>query len=414
MEAAVQTFIDALRDGTLYQNPYPIWDGLREVAPLVYLPVGEGMWLTTRWSSTSELARDPRLSSARGERVLKLLPPENRHHLQPVTDFMSRTILWMDPPRHTRIRKLMGRAFSPERIESMRPRMEALFDQMLDEWIASGEGDIMASLVHPFPALVIADMLGFPQEDWRQFMQWADALIRILVVVGMDVDTARHNASMVEEMLAYIRAAVAERCRNRTNDVLSLLLEMEDGDVLDREEVVNQAALLLFAGHETTRNLIGGSLHLLLSVDGLEGEIPSDPLSLRLAVDELLRLTSPIQVIGRLVTEDFEYQGAHLRKGEYVLLGWAAANRDPLQFPEPNRILLQRRYNPHLAFGAGPHACLGLHLARIEAQIVFDRIWRKLPDLRLVPGGTEWNPNMFVHGPRKLEVAANVAVAVTC
>ena len=410
METAVRNFAAALESGDIYQNPFSIWNDLRELAPMVRLPLAGGTWLSTRWSNTAALARDPRLSSVRGGRLLQLLPPENRGLMSPVVDFMSSTILWMDPPRHARIRRLMVRAFTPEMIDRVRPRIVGLFDGMLEDWIDSGEADIMATLLHPFPALVIADMLGFPKEDWAQFMKWANALIRIIGAVGITVEEVRQYVPLVEEMLAYVRAAVDDRSRHRRDDLLSTLLEMEDGDVLEREEVVNHAALLLFAGHETTRNLLGGGLHLLLSSgQGADRQIPSNPVALRLAIDELLRLTSPVQIIGRLVAEDFESDGALLRKGDYLLLGWAAANRDPRQFEDPERIMLDRHYNAHLAFGAGPHACLGMHLARIEAQIAFERLWRRLPDMHLEPGATTWQPNLFIHGPNRLGVAVSTA-----
>ncbi len=404
METAVQNLMDALKSGRMYQNPFPIWNDLRELAPLVHLPLMGGVWLSTRWANTSALARDPRLSAARAGRLFQALPPEHRDIMTPVVDFLSGTVVMTDPPRHARIRKLMMRAFAPEVFDRLRHRMEALFDRMLEQWIDSGQADIMATLLHPFPALVIADLLGFPEEDWAQFMKWANALIRIVGVVGLSVEEARQCVPLVEEMLAYVREAVDDRSRHRRDDVLSLLLEMEDGDVLDREEVVKNAALLLFAGHETTRNLVGSGLQLLLSADITDRRIPSDPVALRLAIDELLRLTSPAQVLGRIVTEDFESDGQLLQKGQGLLLGWASANRDPRQFENPERIVLDRRYNPHLAFGAGPHACLGLHLARTEAQIAFERLWRRLPELRLEPGGTAWQSSLFVHGPSKLEV----------
>lgn len=408
VEPAVQNLLDAMADGSMYADPFPIWDDLRETAPIVRLPLGRGVWLSTRWAGTAALARDPRLSSARAEQLLSRLPAENRDLIEPVAEFMRNTILWMDPPRHTRIRKLMSRAFAPEVTDRLRPRMEALFDRMLAEWAAAGDPDMIASLIHPFPALVIADMLGLPQQDWKRFLVWAEALTRVLGSLETSVEEARRNVPLVQEMLDYVRAVVDERSRRRRDDVLSMLLEMEDGDVLDREEVVFQATLLLFAGHETTRNLIGGGLQLLLLSDGPERQTPTDPVGLRLAVDELLRLTSPVQVIGRIVAEDFEFEGASLKKGDYLLLGWAAANRDPRQFPDPERIDLERRYNPHLAFGAGPHACIGMHLARIEAQIAFARLWQRFPTMRLIPGGTEWSTNLFIRGPRKLEIATQV------
>jgi len=319
-------------------------------------------------------------------------------------DGLAEEVLFLDPPRHTQVRKLLNRAFTPEVIARSRPRVGELFDQLLDDWISSGETEIMATLIHPFPALVIADWMGLSRDAWPRFLVWADASVQLIngASVGLNLEDARKWLALVEENRAYLEAVVANR-QPGGSDLFGLLMEMEEGEVLDRAQLVAQAKVILLAGHETTRNLIGNGLHWLLS-NSCDFREFDDDLAQRLAVDEILRMSSPVTMIGRIATEDFEFEGVSLRKGDYVLLAWASANRDPEQFPDPERMDLRRRNNPHLAFGAGPHACLGLHLARIEAQIAFERLWSRLPNLRLAAQPVEWNRTMAIHGPVRLHV----------
>ncbi len=401
--SASEVFGAALEDGSFYENPGPVWAMLREAGPIAKIPFRGETWVVTNWAACSALSRDSRLSAARAVAYDRQLPPEHRHEMQPMIATLSEMVIFMDPPRHTQLRKIMARAFTPEVIERSRPRIARLFDQLLDDWIAAGRREITETVIHPFPALVIADWIGLPPEDFPRFLEWANALLKIIGSPTSDIEQTRVWIAAVEESRRYLDAAAAHH-QPGDESLFSLLMEMEEGEVLDRAQLVAQAMLILFAGHETTRNLIAGGLHLLLSHGYDCREFLADDLSVRLAVDEVLRIVSPVQVVGRLVDEDFQYDGVSLKKGEYILLGWASANRDPEQFSDPDKIDLKRRNNPHLAFGAGMHACLGLHLARVEAQIAFQRLWSRLPNLRLSPQPVEWTKNLAIRGPARLYV----------
>lgn len=402
---SVASLLAALQSGSYYEDSSSVWAALRGTAPMVKLPFGNGVWTCTSWAGCAALARDPRASSARAHRLELAFPPEHRHEIRPFAALLGETVLSLDPPRHTRVRKLLNRAFTPEVIARNRARIAELFDQLLDDWIRRGEGEIMETLVHPFPALVIADWMDLPRQDWPRFMVWADALLHLmqLSVTAIDMEEVRKWLALVEENRLYLEAFVASR-HPGGSDLFGLLMEMEEGEVLDRRQLVAQAMIIMLGGHETTRNLIGSGLHWLLSNSCDYRELVGDDLAQRLAVDEILRLTSPVAMVRRLVTEDFVFEGASLQKGDEVLLAWASANRDPEQFSEPERMDLRRRNNPHLAFGVGPHACLGLHLARVEAQIAFQRMWSRLPNLRLAPPQPEWKRLLGIHGPVNLHV----------
>jgi cytochrome P450 len=193
-------------------------------------------------------------------------PPEHRHEIKPFTALLGEMVLSLDPPRHTQVRKQLNRAFTPEVLARNRARIAELFDQLLDDWIRRREGEIMETLVHPFPALVIADWMGLPPHDWPRFMMWADALFHLmhLSVTAIDMETVREWLALVEENRTYLEAVVESR-RPGGSDLFGLLMEMEEGEVVDRAQLVAQAMLIMLAGHETTRNLIGSGLHWLVS-----------------------------------------------------------------------------------------------------------------------------------------------------
>jgi cytochrome P450 len=404
----ISGFSAALQNGSYYEDPAPVWAALRQTGSMVKLPVRGEPWACTTWGGCASLARDPRLSSARSRSggYSLALPPEHRHEMKPFLPFTEEAVFFLDPPRHSRVRKILNRAFTPELVEQNRPRITRLFDDLLDDWIASGDGEIMAKLIHPFPAMVIADWMGLPRTDWPRFMTWGNAIVRLLASITnkIELDDARTCLRLFEENREYLTEVVQSRAAGGS-DLFGLLMEMEEGEVLDRGQLVAQAMFILAAGHETTRNLIGCAVHWPLSNACDYREFLGDDVSQRLAVDELLRLSSPVPLIARVVTQDFEFEGAQLKKGEIVLFAFVSANRDPAQFCDPDRMDLRRRNNPHLAFGAGAHACLGLHLARVEAQVALERLWTRLPNLRLASPAPEWNRLFNVHGPVRLHVA---------
>ena len=402
---AAATFAAALESGAYFEDSAPAWTAARQAGAMVQLPFGSGVWACTTWVGCAALARDPRVSAARARR-LELQLPVDPQEVRPFIDLASRMVLYLDPPRHTQVRKRLNRAFTPEVIGRNRTRIAVIFEELLEEWIASGSDEIMETLIQPFPTLVIADWMGLPRGEWARFLAWADAL---LYVGGSDrigdahPDSIRNWLAMVEENRAYLESAAASR-QPGGSDLFGLLMEREEGEELDREELVAQSLIILIAGHDTTRNLIGSGLHWMLSHACSYLEFAGEDIAQRLAVDEILRITSPVAMMGRLAAEDFAFGGATLRKGEHFLLAWASANRDPDHFPDPERMDPRRLNNPHLAFGAGPHACLGLHLARTEAQIAFERLFRRLPNLRLAATPPEWKRDPFSHGPTRLHV----------
>jgi cytochrome P450 len=411
----VELFLAGIDSGQIFEDSAPYLRALRETAPVVQVPMqyGSSVWFATTWAACAALSRDSRLTSQRSERLRLFAPSELRQKMDPVVAIFREQVLTLDPPRHTVVRKLLNRAFTPETIERTIPWIEQLFARRLDEWIESGSGEIMERLVHPFPALVIARWLGLPASDWPLFLKWADAIVRFVAAVPLTAEEVEIGLERLRENQDYLTDFL-EKQKPGEDNLVGLLLAMESEGVLDRYQLICQAFLILLAGHETTRNLIGSGLHLLLSHPDQNGEqLVKDDLALRLAVDEILRLASPVQMVGRYALEDFEFEGARIEKGEAVVLAWASANRDPHQFTDPDRLDLSRKNNPHLAFGAGIHACLGLHLARIEARIAFRALWTRLPNLKLAPQPIEWQRSLAIHGPRRLYVEYGASAKTT-
>lgn len=411
----IERFLAAIQSGQIFEDSAPYWRALREIAPFVQVPMmyGSSVWVATTWAACAALSRDSRLSAQRAERLRLFAPPEDRQKVDPMVAIFREQMLFLDPPRHTVVRKLLNYAFTPEAIERTILWIEQLFAQLLGEWIESNSSEIMERLVHPFPALVIARWLGLPASDWPLFLKWADGVVRFVSAVPMTAEEVEIGLEMLRENQDYL-ARFLEKQKPGDDNLVGLLLAMEGEGVLDRYQLICQAFLILLAGHETTRNLIGSGVYLLLSQPHQNREqLVMDDLALRLAVDEILRLVSPVQLGSRYALETFEFEGARIEKGQGILLAWASANRDPQQFTDPDRLDLARRNNPHLAFGAGIHACLGLHLARVEARIAFRALWRRLPNLELSRKPVEWQRSLAIHGPRRLHVEYAVSTKTT-
>jgi cytochrome P450 len=404
-----------VQSGQIFEDSAPYWRALREIAPVVQVPMmyGSSVWVATTWAACAAFSRDSRLNAQRAERLRLFAPPEDRQKVDPMVAIFREQMLFLDPPRHTVVRKLLNYAFTPEAIERTILWIEQLFAQLLGEWIESNSSEIMESLVHPFPALVIARWLGLPASDWPLFLKWADGVVRFISAVPMTAEEVEIGLEMLRENQDYLPHFL-EKQKPGDDNLVGLLLAMEGEGVLDRYQLICQAFLILLAEHETTRNLIGSGVYLLLSQPHQNREqLVMYDLALRLAVDEILRLVSPVQLGSRCALETFEFEGARIEKGQGIWLAWASANRDPQQFTDPDRLDLARRNNPHLAFGAGIHACLGLHLARVEARIAFRALWRRLPNLELSRKPVEWQRSLGIHGPRRLHVEYAVSTKTT-
>jgi cytochrome P450 len=384
-------------------NPYPLYHRLREADPVQWDPA-MCRWVMTRYADVMAVLRDARFSSARAQRQ-DALPTQDRERLAAVGRAYTRQLLFLDPPDHTRLRKLMSAAFTPRVVATMRARVAALVEEVLAEPRRAGRMDLIAAVAYPLPMIVIAELLGVPAADRDQFAFWSQGLEVLLNGVPLSDAALVEAFGRVEALMEYMRGAVARHRVTPAQDLLQALIDAEDaGDVLTEDEVLFNAAGLLTAGHFTTANLLGnGLLALLRHPDQLE-RLRADPARLPGAVMELLRYDGPVQATGRIAAEDVVLGGKQIARGEGVILVLGAANHDPARFPEPDRLDVTRDCGQHVAFGHGPHYCVGAPLARLEAELAFGALLR-LDDLRLQVEEPMWRPSVTFRGLEALPVA---------
>jgi cytochrome P450 len=317
----------------------------------------------------------------------------------------AKSMLVSDPPDHTRLRALVSKAFTPRMVEQLRPRIIAIVGELLER-MARREGavDLITDLAYPLPVVVIAELLGVPAEDRVKFQQWS-----AVVAASLDPLVSSELANQVpiarDGLHRYLRGIIAERRRAPRSDLISALVAVEErGDVLSEPELVVMCTLLLIAGHETTVNLIGnGMLALLRHADQLE-KLRVEQGLIGVAIEELLRFDSPVQMTGRIALEPVDIDGHTVQPGEWILPLLGAANHDPAQFADPDNLDLARNPNPHVAFGRGIHFCLGAPLARLEGQIAIGALVRRFPNLQLAGEPVRRN-QITLRGLQSLPVA---------
>ncbi len=390
-------------------NPYPLYAMLRATSPVLRPPIpgydGPGAAVLTRYADVEAVLRDPRFSvdRTRADLVRAFSDRFPRQLLEGPDGF--RTMLMMDPPDHTRLRHLVNRAFTPRRVEEhMRPRIEALVRELLAPARASGQLDVIRDFAEPLPAIVIAELLGVPASDHRQFKQMSSALLAEGPARAFEPGAQERTAALFGRLREYMRTIVAERRRAPGEDVISGMIEaQEERDALTEGELISTSLLLLIAGHETTTNLIGNGLLALLRNPEQLARLRREPELLDNAIEELLRYDSPVQATVRIATEDVALGDATIPKDAVALTVLGAANRDPAVFAEPDRLDLARENVRHLSFGLGTHFCLGAGLARLEARLAF-RGLLALPKLALATESPEYRPNPFLRGLRSLPV----------
>jgi cytochrome P450 len=398
-----------LRSAGSLENPYPIYSLIRTTRPVLEVPVpghsGPGVWLLTRYRDVHSVLRDPRFS------VERIRAPLVRDNLDRMPEFLRqsaqglRSMLVMDPPDHTRVRKLVNKAFTPKRIAALRAHIESIVRELADEAEARGRFDVIHDLAEPLPAVVIAELLGVPASDHRQFREWSSRLIASVAAQTAEARAAGVTAS--QSLFAYLAETIAARRREPKDDLISAMVHaQEERDALSDAELLATSNLLLLAGHETTTNLIGnGTLALLREPDEWR-RLCTDPSLLPSAVEELLRFDGPVQATVRVALEDVAIDGLTIPAGALVLVNIGAANHDPDVFENPDQLDVARDPNPHLAFGFGTHFCLGAPLARLEATLAFDALTRRFPKLTLLDDAPEYRPNPVLRGLKRLEVSA--------
>ncbi|MFI1989921.1 cytochrome P450 [Actinoplanes sp. NPDC020271] len=396
--------------GTAFQeDPHAAYADWRRTGPVrrAVLPSGAHAWVVTRYEDARRALTDPRLSKqttasaegrpAGGSRTAGAAPTSAS-----IGAAISRHMLAVDPPDHTRLRRLVSAAFTARRIEALRPRIEQIATELLDGFEGREQADLIDEFAFPLPIQVICELLSLPQEDRDDFREWSD-----VVVAGSAAGPRLGPA--IEAMVEYIRALLAERRKAPGDDLLSGLIQVRDAeDRLTEDELSSMVFLLLVAGHETTVNLIGNGAYLLLRDRTAWERLRADRELLPGAIEEFLRYEGPLKTSTfRIATEEVELGGVTIPVGDAVIIGLLSANRDGEQFPDADELRLDRAPSPgHLAFGHGIHYCLGAPLARLEAQVAFTALVDRHPGLRLAvaPGELTWRPGLLLRGLQGLPV----------
>ena len=403
-EAVADAAMRLVFDPVARANPYEAYDVMRGHDPVYRSPIGP--WMVTSYDECARLLRDPRLTRRFEDSW------EQRAILQNSVgrlwfEAQDRSMLWLDPPDHTRLRGLVSKAFTPRYVSRLRDRVSEIVDRLVSALQDGGEVDFISAFAYRLPIIVICDMLGIPSHDRDKFRQWTVAIGQTLEPLPPDdVQDAADEAAL--KLASYLHALVDERRHTPGDDLLGELIRAEEeSHRLTQAEIVATAGLLLGAGFETTANLLGNGMLALLRHPDQWALLTQEPARAAAAVEELLRYDSPVQIATpRVANAPVAAGGQTIGPGDTVLSMVAAGNRDPLRFEAPNVVDLQRPDPAPLSFGGGPHFCLGAALARMEAAVAFEALARRLPHLELSETDPRWRRALNLRGLESLRVSA--------
>jgi cytochrome P450 len=411
-------------------NPYPFYEQLRNQDP-IHWDEELGFWVLTRYADIDSLYTDERFSRAQGlMRNFERLAESEQRIVEPVYHSFSKTVFYADPPYHTHLRGLMNHAFTPRRVERLRPYIEKTVNELLDAAREKPEMDVVHDLAYPLPVMVIAELLGLPASDRDRFKKWSDDLFASLGTVRDKPQWLLEQAMQsLNEMTEYVKDLSRKRRASPQDDLLTALLAVteeeecphshgsfsihatgelvgaqEAASTLTEEELVSNINILLSTGHETTTHLIGNGLLALLQHPDQMQRLQSQPRYLASAIEEMLRYDNPVQITYRSALADANIHGRLIRKGDLVNSILGSANRDPRRFTDPDRFDITRNEGRHLGFGIGIHFCIGAPLVRLEAEIVFETILRRFPGIRLAAESLQWQEHPIFRGLKFLPV----------
>jgi cytochrome P450 len=390
-----------LLDPDVLADPYPLYARLRQESPVLWDRFLHA-WVLTRYDDVVEvLGRFSAGCTPTPDRLTEL----GMKRLAPVAEIMVKQMLFMDPPQHRRVRGLASTAFTARRVERLRDHIRDIANDLIDRVVAHGEMDLMSDFAGPLPAIVSAEMLGLPTQDHEQLKDWSQTFAQILGNFQNNPDGIDDVLNATSDMAAYLHRALVRYSDSPAVGLIGLLSQARvHGDRLTEEEVIANTIITMVGAMETTTNLIGNGLVTLLRNPAALEQLRDDPAILPGAIEELLRYESPSQQTTRIAHEDLVLGGQPIDRGQSVIAVMGAANRDPERFTDPNRLDLTRQDNRHLAFGWGPHFCFGAPLGRIEAQIAFETLLTRLPELELVGGPLLWRANLKLRGLETLPI----------
>ena len=385
-------------------DPYPVYHQLRSEDPAHWSDLINA-WILTRYDDVRSVSNDPRFSSMRAHYFMDQLPEIAQERMRPLGHQLALWLIHLDPPDHTRVRSLVHKAFAPRVVEGLRVGIHQIVNELLDGVQEAGVMDVMGDFAYPLTAAVIAELLGIAPEDRTQFRKWSDNINGFVGAAHVTTPRAETAQRSLLELMKYLHDLLAQRRRSPKDDFMSSLIAVEEqGDKLNEEELLALCVLLLFAGHETTANLIGNALLALLRHPDQMQKLQRKPALIASAVEELLRYDSSVQRIGRVAKEAIDIGGKRIRQGEFIAAMLGAANRDPKHFAEPEELDIGRTHNNHLSFGYGKHYCIGAPLARLETQIAINTILSRFPSMRLQNPEVEWYDNFGQRFLRSLTV----------
>jgi cytochrome P450 len=392
-----------LLDPEVLANPYPLYQRLREEAPVHWDPYLHA-WVVTRYEDVSLVLKKYLAARTPDPDRLEAL---GMGELTPIAALMVRQMLFLDPPEHRRVRGLASAAFTPRRVAHLRDHIRQIAEELVDAQVGAGTFDVMDAIANPLPAIVTAEMLGVPTADHELLKNWSQSFAEMLGNFQHNPGRARQVVKSVEEMVDYFTDAVIRESTQPTEGLINALTTAEiDGDRFTQEEVVANVIVTMVGGQETTTNLIGNGLLTLLRRPEQMDRLRSDSELMPSAVEELLRFESPSQHTARLAPEGAVLGGNEIEPGAAVIAVMGAGNRDPERFEEPNEVRLDREDNRHLAFGWASHFCFGAPLARMEGQIAFETLLDRFDEITPVDDSVSWRPNLGLRGLTELNVAA--------
>ncbi len=397
---------DIIGSSSFHSDPYPAYRKLRESDPVQWSDKWN-CWVLTRYHDVRESLADARRFSNVGRvsgMFQNFLSEEERKSLKPLIDHYSRGLINVDPPDHTRIRRLLHRVFKPSIIQRLRQEIQQFVDDLIEHRNEQKELEVVRDLAFPLPVTVIARLFGIPSDETHLFTRWSGEIVKFMQEPQPTFKTCLQSQEALVEMREYIRDQAEKRRTEPQDDVLTLMVQAEEeGDRLSMEEILGTSITILIGGHETTTRLMTTTILEMFRHPDQRNKLIQNPELIDTAVEEFLRYCGPFHRDQRVAKIEVNLHGNTIKKGHTLLLMLAAANRDPAQFPDPDSFDIERPSNKHVAFGFGPHICLGAPLARLEMSVAINTLLRKFPAYEVITNPIEWEYG-FLRGPKELRI----------